>query len=523
MVKCACGKEASFAFVGNKPITCGACKIPGYVNVKSKKCISKGCFKQPTFGDQSTKKALHCKDHKQNDEIDVKNKKCIVAGCTKKPNFGNIENNIPIHCKNHKFSEEIDVIHKLCESPGCTIRSTFGIFANKIPIHCSKHKFPGEVDVVNKKCKFKGCNKSPNFGNTTDNKPIHCFLHKQNNEINITSRRCEILGCDKIPNFGSIVANIALHCVEHKLIGEVNIKSKKCYFGGCSKQPIFSYPDSKYGNHCSEHKLEGEIDVVNKKCIYLQCEIHACYGKLFESKTHCTKHRQPNEFIKRNPKCHFPGCENRPTHSQNNYPNSCETHALPGETNIIERPCASCKLEYFIPSSRDTCDYCYNNPDRSGTPGVITTRKLKESAIKSLLTRENIHFESHDKIIENSCSRYRPDFVIDTPYYKIVVEVDEFQHRVYGETCEHNRMMQVMFDSGMQQILFIRYNPDKYYDDSGVECDTRPREREDHLVRVLRSYMNPEVPLSDPGVSIIYLYYDGYNGTPEISKVLNYE
>ena len=523
MAKCQCGKRASFGPPGGKPVTCKPHSENGYIDLVHKKCEYPGCKTQANHGDPDIKKKIHCAKHASNGEIDITHKKCEYPGCKTQANHGDPNTKKKVHCAKHANLGENNIVSKKCEYPGCKTQANHGDPGTKKKVHCAKHANLGEINIVSKNCEYPGCETRAIYGNPGTKKGIHCVIHANPGEIDVKNKKCKHPECDILACYGDPDNRKKIHCAKHAAPGEINVVSKKCEYPGCKTQANHGDPDIKKKIHCAKHANFGETDVKNKKCEYSGCETRAHYGKLFESKNHCAKHKQPNEFKEHKPKCHFPDCENRPTHSQNNYPNSCETHALPGETNIIERPCVSCKLEYFIPSSRDTCDYCYNNPDRSGTPGVITTRKLKESAIKSLLTRENIHFESHDKIIENSCSRYRPDFVIDTPYYKIVVEVDEFQHRVYGETCEHNRMMQVMFDSGMEQILFIRYNPDKYYDDSGVECDTRPREREDHLIRVLRGYMNPEVPLSDPGVSIVYLYYDGYDGTPEIGKVLKYE
>ena len=134
----------------------------------------------------------------------------------------------------------------------------------------------------------------------------------------------------------------------------------------------------------------------------------------------------------------------------------CESHKLDKDINIIERECTSCKLKWIIPDDQKMCNACldYNTP---------SIRNTKENKIRDMLNAYEIKFDSHDKRVDNLCSYKRPDFVIDYNFYKVVLEVDENQHRSYPCECEQSRMIQIHQDIGMD-VLFIRFNPDNYRD-----------------------------------------------------------
>ena len=65
-------------------------------------------------------------------------------------------------------------------------------------------------------------------------------------------------------------------------------------------------------------------------------------------------------------------------------------------------------------------------------------------------------------------SAYRPDFLINSVFGKIVLECDEFQHKNYNlkNFEEQNRMETIYKDiqilSKKEEVLFIRYHPDDY-------------------------------------------------------------
>lgn len=74
-----------------------------------------------------------------------------------------------------------------------------------------------------------------------------------------------------------------------------------------------------------------------------------------------------------------------------------------------------------------------------------------------------------DKKVIDGCSRRRPDLFLDMGSHVIIVEVDENQHTEYDCSCENKRLMEISQDIGHRPIIFIRFNPDDYTDQSGTK------------------------------------------------------
>ena len=279
-----------------------------------------------------------------------------------------------------------------------------------------------------------------------------------------------------------------------------------CIEEGCKISPIFNYEGEKESIYCSLHKLQGMVNVKNKICETSGCKTQASYGYLFESKTKCFKHKSANQFLKYNPKCSHIGCKNRPFYTNDNtsYPKRCDDHKIESDINIVEKECTSCNLKYFIPTNREKCDDC---------DGFIEKKKhIKEENIKLLFESNGINFDYHDKIIQDAtrCSARRPDFIIDKGTFKVIVEVDEYQHSSYERECEITRMKQIYFDLGGYNVVFIRYNPDKFVDNLGNKGKTTKLLREKLLCETILSFDRVE-NIENP-IEVYYLFYDGFDG-----------
>jgi hypothetical protein len=77
-----------------------------------------------------------------------------------------------------------------------------------------------------------------------------------------------------------------------------------------------------------------------------------------------------------------------------------------------------------------------------------------------------------DKTVQDGCSRKRPDMLLDMGSHAIIVEVDENQHVNYDCSCENKRLMELSQDVDHRPIVFIRFNPDKYFDKDGNIVDS---------------------------------------------------
>jgi hypothetical protein len=67
-----------------------------------------------------------------------------------------------------------------------------------------------------------------------------------------------------------------------------------------------------------------------------------------------------------------------------------------------------------------------------------------------------------DKVIDNGCSKRRPDVFVDMLTHVVIVECDETQHRGSQYSCETRRTMELFVDVNKRPMVFIRFNPDSY-------------------------------------------------------------
>ena len=136
-------------------------------------------------------------------------------------------------------------------------------------------------------------------------------------------------------------------------------------------------------------------------------------------------------------------------------------------------------------------------------------------------------FESHtwisDKRIHDGCSRRRPDLLLDLGSHILIVEIDENQHIDYDCSCENKRLMEISRDIGHRPLVFIRFNPDHYINNTKIKTCWIPNKQNgvlyipkqkqnewNHRMKVLQQQIdywlehNPEKT-----VEIIQLFYDG--------------
>ena len=491
-----CDKRPAFGKPGSKLAEyCVEHKPEDYIDIVSKRCLK--CDKIPIYGKLGSKLAEYCVEHKPEDYINVKNKKCL--SCDKQPIYGKPGSKLAEYCAEHKPEDYIDIKSKKCLS--CDKIPIYGKPGSKIAEYCINHKPEDYIDVKNKRCLL--CDKRPNFGKPGSKISDYCISHKPEDYIDIKSKKC--LKCDKQPAYGKPGSKISEYCVNHKPEAYIDIKSKKCLL--CCKIPNYGKPGSKIAEYCATHKPEAYIDVKHKIC--LKCQTRASYGPLFQPKRHCAKHKTNNEFSKNNPKCRE-GCKELPIYTVkgDNYPNRCEDHKLEDDINIVERECQSCKLKWIIPDDQTMCNACRE----FNTPSI---RNRKENKIKALLEANNITYESHDKYVDVNCSRKRPDFILDYNFYKVVIEIDENQHRSYPCECEQSRMIQIHQDIGMD-TLFIRFNPDSYINNERKRIKSYTS-RESKLLDLLNSLKNTEK--RETSLEVIYMYYDNWGGNIEIESI----
>jgi len=75
-----------------------------------------------------------------------------------------------------------------------------------------------------------------------------------------------------------------------------------------------------------------------------------------------------------------------------------------------------------------------------------------------------------DKVVQDGCSKRRPDLLLDMGSHVIIIEIDENKHK--GYSCENKRTMQLSQDLNYRPIVFIRFNPDSYVTTEGIKVSS---------------------------------------------------
>jgi hypothetical protein len=198
-----------------------------------------------------------------------------------------------------------------------------------------------------------------------------------------------------------------------------NVIDKLCQF--CNQvTPSFGLEKFK-PTHCGECKSFEMTNVVNKMC------------------ENCNKTR-PNFGLE----------QGKPTHCF-----ECKNNNMIDVTHL---QCKVCNNTRANPAYKDHCARCYGNlfPDSP----IVRNFKTKERNVVDFIREQYPDLTwKFDKIVEDGCSRRRPDIYLDLGYQVIIIEVDENQHQGYENICENKRLMELSLDVGHRPIVFIRFNP----------------------------------------------------------------
>lgn len=475
-------------------------------------CTSKTiCTSQANFGYEENK-PLFCKPHSSSFMIDVRNKKCKYPNCRKQPQFGILGGKTEF-CFKHKTEQMTDISHKKCIHPECDIRARYEYFGETVPKYCSNHKLEFMVDIERTKCGHKGCLIGPTFG--FKNETVrYCKSHKLEGMKDLKNKKCSQPGCEVLPTY-NYEGLKAKYCKIHKNQFMIDVINKRCIFENCNIQPAFGYPGDE-SLYCNEHKLDKMINIKSKRCIVLGCNTLPTYGYLYSSnKIHCIEHSTSNEYSKhkRYPKCSILKCSNIAKFIDEDdlllQPTKCEEHKLSTTIKMVEKICSLCNLNIYMPDNKNICAVC-------GNYRVKIVRHHKEHDLKRFLSEHNILFV-HDKHTHSNGSAHRPDFLIDSGFGKIILECDEFQHKNKYYTKEYDRMKTIYNDVQLikinSEVLFIRYNPDNY---EGLQCELNAKL--EYLHFLLLHFIKLEKLNTKLGV--IYLFYDGYDGNPQVEPIV---
>lgn len=500
-----CTTRATYGYEEKKPLTCKKHIRDEAFDVTGKKCHEPGCKKQATFGSKG--KAISCLEHKKDEMYDTKHRRCIHPECDIRASFGEV-GGLPSYCFEHNDLKYKNIVYKKCKEPGCEIGALFGHKGFKVE-WCFAHKKDNMSNLYNKKCTIDGCETGATFGEI-NGKPTRCGKHQEANMKCLRTKKCIIDGCDTRPIFG-VINGKNTHCFEHKDDSMVDNRNKMCEFENCETRAGYGYSGSK-SSRCKQHVLDGMIELNNiqKHCIIEGCEIRSSYGYLYSDKNyHCFNHSTLNEYnqTKRHPRCSELSCLNEAKYIDVNdqfmQPIHCLDHKQSTDIELIQKECNKCSIVVYIPDNKNLCAVC-------GDYRIKITR-VKEEEIKQFLIINNFIFV-HNKPVHTRGSLFRPDFLFDCKFGKIIIECDEFQHSGYDKNDEEKRMITIYKDIQLikqdTDVIFIRYNPDNTKD---IKFDTATKLT--CLYNTLLYLINLEK--LNMSLGVIYLYYSGFNSEKE--------
>ena len=281
--------------------------------------------------------------------------------------------------------------------------------------------------------------------------------------------------------------------------------TKTCESEGCGTRASFNKEGETKGRFCVLHKEPGMINVIDKTCESNGCGTRPTYGIPGYKTSRCYKHRIKGMIRNSNSKCKENKCKEKALYGINFKPEHCEKHKLENENNLVERECESCNL-IMILDKNNKCEYC--NPE-----SFKMSRLAKQNALMSYLDNRMLLGESTDTIIENGeCGKERPDRVFDFGDKIIVLECDEYQHRERNCDCEQIRMVNISQSFGGIPVYFIRWNPDNYTPGNINKNPEDLNKRYKLCGDLIEGIKNSRVELEKTLLSVIYLYFDGWNG-----------
>ena len=415
----------------------------------------------------------------------------------------------------------------MCFHPNCRVRPIYNKEGETKALYCSEHKEDGMVNVKSPRCIHEGCKVRPNYNKEGETKGLYCSRHKLEGMVDVKHKRCIHPNCKIIPSYNIEGDTNALYCSEHKLDGMVNVKDKICIHPNCKIIPSYNIEGETKGLYCSEHKLEEMVNVISPRCIHPNCKVSPSYNIEGETKAlYCSEHKLEEMVNVISPRCIHPNCKVRPTYNIDGEINAlyCLEHKLEGMVDVKHKRCKTYLCYTRVKEKYDGyCLFCYINifPDKP----VSRNYKTKEYAVVEYVKTKYPDLSwIADKIINNGCSKKRPDLLLDLGYQILIIEIDENQHIDYDCSCENKRIMELSQDLGHRPIIFIRFNPDEYknndsmvtscwgQDKKGI-CVVKKtkkdewRQRLNTLEEVINYWLNPNHK-TNKTIEIIQLFYD---------------
>jgi hypothetical protein len=106
-----------------------------------------------------------------------------------------------------------------------------------------------------------------------------------------------------------------------------------------------------------------------------------------------------------------------------------------------------------------------------------------------------------------ACGDYnKPDIIVRSGNMLAIIEVDEFRHKTYAIDCEWSKLLQhvqsAMQTDGVEQVLFIRFNPD------GYKHAQDKRENFPKRLEKLRQLVQDRIERQNEFMEVYHMYYE---------------
>lgn len=489
-------------------IYCYKCHKVGMINVVVKKCV-KCKIVTPSYNLENVKTPKYCVSCKSDNMVDITRKRCIE--CNKGTPFFNYIDENPLYCSTCRKDNMVDVISKKCIS--CNKHQpSFNLPGEIKPLYCTSCKSNDMVDIANKKCIGK-CGKIPHYNFPNERKPLYCTSCKIDGMIDLYKRLCK--GCNKsAPSFNYKEEDVPEYCALCKNNDMINITRKHCI--ECNNTPSYNYPTESILLYCASCKKDGMINIKMIRCD--KCKTRASYGIPSYKPSRCTKHKEENMILKPRKQCTTDNCKELAIYGKGE-PNHCEDHKEEDEINLIYRKCVKCGDIELLDKDNLCTLKCSLVQDIYKRRQQVKQHEVTKF-LETRLTEKTI--DINDAILDNACTKQRPDIGYDCETHYVFIEVDENQHRYskgYEAPCEVSRMIKLALSCGGKGAIFIRYNPDAFRDNDGKVCKVPKAPRQDNLLRWVRHCLQSAPENKQDFLRIIYLYYDAYDQAKE--KLIN--
>ena len=368
-------------------------------------------------------------------------------------------------------------------------------------------------------CKHPDCDKQPSFGFPGGIKQT-CGKHREEGMVPFTvQRRCRKCGLHQ-PSYNEPGKKPAIYCGKCKTDTMIDVNKKRCKCG--KSAPVFNKPGEKPPVCCAECKTDDMIDIRSRRCLCKRALPN--YNEPGEKIPICCQHcKTPTMVNVKNKLCACGkrrGVYNKPGETRGEYCSECRTDEMIPVANI-KKTCRGLVQENLPcpfntrgnPRYRMYCVECFKRNFPLDPLTFEIRSKTKEIAVRDFINANFDGFQ-HDKPIWTGncdCSvRRRIDHRKLIGNTLLSVETDENMHSSYDPKDEEIRYDD-LYMAFAGRWIYIRFNPDKYWDTSGRErnppmgkrLDTLKKEMEKQLERISRD------DNTEP-CEIIHLFYNGF-------------